>query len=340
MPEYLVHVGPHKTGTTYLQLRFAAARERLRQRRVIYPAEWSSTEDEPSHRKLVIGLREGHVGQLQSQFERIERSGPECVLISAEGINQLEPSALRLLKTLTHGHPISVMFYCRRWSELLPSLWQEKVKHGHDETFAEFFSANMSDPFNSPVLNFARRLDIYVDIFGRKNIKLVSYSNVCDSTIDLAGHFFDSFLPKHRSLLDDSPNLKVARPNQSLPPLDIEVIRALNSLNIRHGKPPTDALRNWYLAHAGRFDLAGLFSAIQANRATVSFSDASSGTQGLLETLSAAYADLMVQPARSEYLFAPRQAQIVFFHQYYLADRSARHALDEMYQAFRNECHV
>jgi hypothetical protein len=143
MPRYLIHVGPHKTGTTYLQLRFDAARERLRHHGVAYPIAWSSADTEPSHRKLVVALREGRTDQLRSEFDRIERDDPEYVLISAEGLNHLQEPALALLKTLTRGQPVTVIFYCRRWSDLLPSLWQEKIKHGYDETFPEFFSLNL-----------------------------------------------------------------------------------------------------------------------------------------------------------------------------------------------------
>jgi hypothetical protein len=335
MPAYLIHVGPHKTGTTYLQLRFDAARERLRQTGVAYPSEWSSSEGEPSHRKLVVGLRESRVAQLRSQFDSIERNDPDYVLISAEGINHLEQSALALLKALIGDHPVTIIFYCRRWTELLPSLWQEEVKHGYDETFPEFFSVKISDPCDSLVMNFGLRLDIYANIFGRENIKLVSYSNLGDSNIDLAHHFFDTFLPQHRSLIDDSPHSRVVRPNKSLPPLEVEVIRALNSFNIRNGtRPPSSALREWYMQHAGQFNLADIYSAIQANTATLRFSDGSSATRQLQEMLSTEYADLMAPPARLGYLFEPRQAEIVYFQQRYLGDRAARLALDEIYSAF------
>jgi hypothetical protein len=339
MPKYLIHVGPHKTGTTYLQLRFDAARERLRQQGVVYPIEWSSSEHEPSHRKLMVALREARIAQLKSQFETIERNDPEYVLISAEGLNHLQQPALELLRTLVGSHPVTVIFYCRRWSELLPSLWQEKIKFGYDETFPEFFADNVSDPSESPIMNFAHRLDVYARVFGRDNIRLISYSNLRDNGIDLAEHFFDVFLPRHRSLIDGLPDLAVAWPNQSFPPLVIEVIRALNALAVSNGTPPPDAtLRGWYMVNAGRFELTDLFLAIQQNQATLRFSDASPGAQRLQEILSTIYGDLMVQPTPPRFLFSPRQADIVYFQQRYLADRLSRQALEDVYTTFRAEC--
>src|SRR5208337_3002789 len=103
--------------------------------------------------------------------------------------------------------------------------------HGYDETFPEFFSANIGDPLASHVMNFAYSLDKYSSAFGKENIRIVSYSNVCDDELDLAEHFFDTFLPQHRSVLDGLPPIANARPNQSFPVLDIEMIRVLNSFH-------------------------------------------------------------------------------------------------------------
>jgi hypothetical protein len=337
LTKYLIHVGPHKTGTTYLQLRLDAARQRLRQGGVVYPAEWSSTETEPSHRKLMIGLRDGRIGQLKSQFEVIERDKPGYVLISGEGINLLEQPAVELLKTLVGSHSVTIIFYCRRWSELLPSFWQEEVKHGCDKTFPEFFAKNVTDPFGSAVMNFGKRLCLYADVFGRKNIKLVSYSNLSDEVIDMAEHFFDSFLPQYRALIDDLPAPPLDRPNRSFPPRDIEAIRALNFIHRRNGELPGPGLRGWYMANSGRFNVADLHTAMQENITSLQFSDAAAGAQQLQEMLFATYGDLMVQPTKPRRLFSPRQANIVYFCRRYLSDAMARQALEDLYAAFRRE---
>jgi hypothetical protein len=337
MTKYLIHVGPHKTGTTYLQFRFDAARQRLRQGGVVYPAEWSSTETEPSHRKLMIALRDGHVGQLKSQFETIDRDEPDYVLISGEGINLLEQPALELFKTLVGGHSVTIIFYCRRWSELLPSFWQEEVKHGSDETFPEFFAHKATDPFDSTTMNFGKRLRLYADVFGRKNIRLVSYSNLSDEGIDIAKHFFDSFLPHHRALIDGLPALPLDRPNRSFPVFDVEAIRALNFIHKNNGELPGPTLRGWYMANASRFDLTGLHAAMRDNITTLQFSDASAGAQQLQEMLSVSYGDLMVQPATPRRLFSPRQADIVHIRQDYLTDAVSRQVLEDLYAAFRRE---
>jgi hypothetical protein len=334
LPRYLIHVGPHKTGTTYLQLRFGAARERLRHRGVAYPIEWSGGGGGPSHWKLFLDIRAAKVSYLSSMFEQIARTGAEDVLISAEDLDHLELKELGYLREALRGEQAMVIFYCRRWSELLPSLWQERVKHGYDETFPEFFAAHISTPLGSPVLNFARALDKYARVFGRENVRIVSYNNVCDDQLDLAEHFFDTFLPKHRAVLDGLPPLADARPNPSLPMLDIEVIRALNAFHAMNGGTRDAELRDWYLAHGRQFDLSELFSSIDSNMQTLRLSDASSAMARLHEEVLMRYPGQMVAPVRDGRLFESRARDINFAQPRYLMNRAAYAALQGVYAAF------
>jgi hypothetical protein len=334
MPRYLIHVGPHKTGTTYLQLRFDAARERLRHSGVAYPIEWSVGPSSPSHRKLFLDIRAANVSHLSSMFEQIARSGVEDVLISAEDLNHLEEKELGYLREALGGDQAVVIFYCRRWSELLPSLWQERVKHGLDETFPEFFATHISKPLASPVLNFAYALNKYARAFGRENVRIVSYSNVCDDRLDLAEHFFDTFLPKHRAVLDGLPPMADARPNTSLPMVDIEVMRALNSFHAMNGGKTGPELRDWYVAHARQFDLSELFSAIGSNMQTLRFSDASAAVARLHREVLTGYPGLMVAPVREGRLFDAQVHDISFAQPRYLMNRAAHAALEGLYAAF------
>lgn len=334
MPRYLIHVGPHKTGTTYLQLRFDAARERLRHSGLAYPMEWSGGPGGPSHQKLFLAIRAANVSDLSSMFEQVARSGVEDVLISSEDLNHLDEKELDYLREALGGDQAVVVFYCRRWSELLPSLWQERVKHGSDETFPEFFATHISKPLASPVLNFAYSLDKYARAFGRENVRIVSYSNVCDDGLDLAEHFFDMFLPNHRAVLDGLPAIANARPNPSLPMVDIEVMRALNSFHVLNGGNTGPELRDWYLAHARQFDLSELFSAIESNMQTLRFSDASAAVARLHQVVLTGYSGQMVAPVRGGRLFDAQVHDVSFARPRYLVNGAASAALEGLYAAF------
>jgi hypothetical protein len=335
MPAFLIHVGPHKTGTTYLQLRLAAARDRLRTHGVWYPDVWDSAPGEPSHRKLVVALRERREADLRAQFAEIRRSGPDVILISAEGIGHLDHTALDLLASLIGADPVTIIFYCRRWSEILPSLWQETVKHGDDDTFPEFLARHLADPIGSPVLNLTHAVDRYASVFGRSNVAVVSYSNICDQRLDLAEHFVANFLPHFRQMAADLPGSREQRPNQSLSAQDIEIIRALNSFSFRDGLPRASRLRDWVFQQRGSLDLSALYSVIDSSMTTLRLSDASAALDLLHKRIFEAWHDRLTQPCLSGLLFEPRAVDLRFASSRYLTNAAAQGRFAEIYAAFQ-----
>ena len=128
------------------------------------------------------------------EFEFLNGSGNETVLLSAEDLVGLSAANILTLRSLLGGASARVIFYCRRWSELLPSGWQELVKHGHTMTLPEFFSAHVVNAPGSNIINYGQALDRYAEHFGLENISLVSYSNIIDNNGDLFVHFCRNFL--------------------------------------------------------------------------------------------------------------------------------------------------
>lgn len=332
MPTYLLHIGPHKTATTYLQLKFAAAREHLRERGMIFPAEWCASVWNPSHVGLVEGLRTRQYEALRSVFEGF--GDAELVLLSAEDLSHLEQAEVEALAELINGHPTTVIFYCRRWSELLPSIWQERVKHGHYDTLAEYYSANINDPYTSPVVNFSLVLRRYAQVFGQKNIKIVSYSNLDDAGIEIAEHFFTTFMAMQIDILERLPPLANARPNRSLPLVESEIIRVLNALHAARGMPRGTELREWYLRDGRKLGTASLIEAITAHTQTVIFSDAVPDLQRLHDDLTASFGDMVVSPLAKAGLFSPSERAVAIVQPDYLDQVHAREELNRIYLAF------
>ena len=193
MPRYLIHVGPHKTGSTYLQGRFHSTRAMLLGRGVMYPELWQG-KDKYSHPELPRKLRAGADHELMDEFEFLNSSDNDTVLISAEDLVGLSAANILTLRSLLGRASARVIFYCRRWSELLPSGWQELVKHGHTNTLPEFFSAHVVNAPGSNIINYGQALDRYAEHFGLKNISLVYIAISLMTMGDLFVHFCHNFL--------------------------------------------------------------------------------------------------------------------------------------------------
>jgi len=82
MPRYVVHIGPHKTGTTYIQSRLDAARDRLRAVGVTYPATWRAGDAVPSHLRLFERIRHRQFSELQRELAELAVDADGLVVVA------------------------------------------------------------------------------------------------------------------------------------------------------------------------------------------------------------------------------------------------------------------
>ena len=129
MPKFVVHIGPHKTGTTYLQSCFLALSHEMQSSGVLYSTDWQADRG-PGHADLARRIRTGRDIVLETEFASLSKSAYETILISAENLSPLAPAHIQYLKNLIGDQQTQIVFYIRRPAELLFSTWQEGVKHG------------------------------------------------------------------------------------------------------------------------------------------------------------------------------------------------------------------
>lgn len=131
----IVHIGPHKTGTTAVQGAFADARPRLGEHHLHYPGRgWQVFRP-----ALALTGSKGPrgVGQVDAQaWERlvreIESHGPDRTLISSESLSRAEPDRIARLRADLDPERVQIVAMVRRYDKLLPSLWQQRVVNGYD----------------------------------------------------------------------------------------------------------------------------------------------------------------------------------------------------------------
>jgi hypothetical protein len=325
MPRYVVHVGPHKTGSTYLQSRFAQLRPYLASRGIIHPAIWNEG-DEVSQFPLFRRLRAGD-GGLEAEFAALNRSSYDVVLISAEDLVELTQDESGRMAELVGVQPIDIVFYCRRWSELLYSAWRELVKQGYSVLFPELLAAEIIDPFASELLNFQIRLDRLSRVFGRDCIRLVSYSHLVDHSIDLFEHFARSFLGL-RDLPMPAPELI----NSSPDPIDTETLRILHALHWVRSGTRDPRLSTEYLQHKDLLDIGAVAAAMQSDMHSLVIDDDAFGLRSLHHELLRQYGDRLVEPRPGQLLFAPGRAELPLVGQRYLLVDGVFDAVDRIYR--------
>ena len=142
-----LHLGTPKSGTTSLQAILGRNRRRLRKQGYLYPG------DNPSHFIEVLGLRDGgfrgHSYQSsEGAWERLVTEvgrfkGP--ALISHEILGGTKRQVVRRAVDSFGGRPVRAVITCRDLGRQLPAAWQEGVKNGDQESFAEFMDAALAE---------------------------------------------------------------------------------------------------------------------------------------------------------------------------------------------------
>jgi hypothetical protein len=311
LPSYLIHIGPHKTGTTYLQRSFDKLRPALAARGVCYPDYWGGSD---GHHSLVEQLWRSDDRRAKAEFDRLNRAGFETILLSSETFSYLSDDDVRRLHALFGGEPATVVFYCRRWSELIPSSWREMVKHGSLLTMPEFALSCLSDPVASKVVNFDLVLARFATVFGAENLRIASYNGVLKANEDLLTHFCRCFLD-----WPDVPPTGFGQVNVSLDLVDSEIIRVLNALEWTRSREARQRLYHRFMNARQDLPVRWLVErSMQYVVDRVSIDDAAPALAQLHAGIVERYRQALVPPAPDGALFEPHASDVLYIRPDYL----------------------
>ncbi|OED35828.1 hypothetical protein AB833_29280 [Chromatiales bacterium (ex Bugula neritina AB1)] len=216
----IVHVGPHKTGATYIQRQCVNHRHFLKDNGVLYPETGITGFGHHAIVKAVRHKKWTTTDLYQNYMEEI--ADQEKVLLSSENFTLLREKDWLYFKN-TIENP-SILYFARPISDLLPSLWQTMILHGHSFSFPEFYMSTrgyneLLDPmFHS----YQKQLDNYLDIFGQDSITLFGYSDLLASEKDIFECLIDKSFDIDISVTDKRYF------NESRNHYQIELLRLLN----------------------------------------------------------------------------------------------------------------
>lgn len=182
----LLHIGPHKTGTTALQMQLAESRNALG------TAGWIYKD------RLDCGISVHAIGDMLStgQLKRAQPAMAELssftqnMILSSENFSRLHANHIRLLAEATADFDVTIIYYIRNPLQRLFSAWQEWVKHGYSFTFPEYIMARLANFMADPEVNDLARIKRWKTNFPRADFRVENY----DIINDVPGDFFRKFL--------------------------------------------------------------------------------------------------------------------------------------------------
>jgi hypothetical protein len=232
----LLHIGPHKTGTTAVQSAFHAAREQLAALGVTYPGPQAAPHGAVLAR---LGINRGWNDAIPPGPRRMwhrlcAQTSPAAtsntVVVSSESLCHAGPrQATAICEELRPG-PVTVVITLRPLADVLPSAWQEYVKSGWTVGYDEFLQSVLRDrpAADGPTPTFWQRhahgrlVRRWSSVVGADSVVVI----VADpQDPDLVLDAFENLLglPEHTLIADAGPI------NRSLRAAEIEFVRAVNA---------------------------------------------------------------------------------------------------------------
>lgn len=336
--KFVLHIGPHKTGSSYIQLECATCRDQLRQYGILYPRTWN--KEEFAHDAIYHQLRQKHDDFFFSNFgTAVAEAGPgiELMLISAENIEYLEPEAIEVIAKKFVPSCTKIVYYVRSWPALLSSTWQERVKHGATVTFAEHAAQHLDNPLLSAVLNYNIVLSRYAEVFGADHIELRIYDNLLDTGQDLFEDVIGLCLGTQSPLRG-----RGIKENASLTALDIEIVRLLNGVILGPSGALTTGVLNGYLALRRSSDEVERLSAeleivAAPYRRNLRLSSSSASMRVIEDAMIATYPHIGPRRVPDRLFDSERDAQTVFYSSDLLIDDTAKELITQLASEVRRE---
>ncbi len=226
----LLHIGPHKTGTTAVQGAFDLARARLAAHGVVYAGAGRqpllaalAVTGQPA---LLGGLEPGLTHWRQLAREVRGAAGQRAVVSSEFFAGADDAAASRIIEDLG-GEQVHVVVTLRPLARILPSQWQQYLQNGYCMPYLEWLDGILSKLPKTPTPGFWRRhrhdelVTRWATAAGTGNLTVIV---VDDSDRLVLLRTFESLLglPNGFLVLEDGVT------NRSLTLAEAEVVRLLN----------------------------------------------------------------------------------------------------------------
>jgi hypothetical protein len=240
-----LHIGPHKTATSYIQRNFDLNGKALLKAGWLYPGV--GTLDRKAHHDLArnwdIYLQpDGASFDALSALPRSLGRGVRNMVFSAEGFCRWTPERFRRLAEVLRDDELHLVYVVRDPLDIFYSYWAEEVKQGYSVSLPVRFTENFNDPFRSRLLNpqidLSRYLKIenvrlHVVLFDElKRTKRDIFEYVAIEVLNIAGVTVQS----------------TRRANQSYPVELTEFLRMLTARKAQGTRQIGSDLRNAFLA--------------------------------------------------------------------------------------------
>ncbi|KMS71624.1 hypothetical protein ACM01_26555 [Streptomyces viridochromogenes] len=228
----LLHIGPHKTGTTAIQGALFAAKDEMARHGVAWPA----TNRHPMEAVLAACARTGMMGDTapterhwERLLEQVRATGRRTSVISSEFFADApDGEAIERIVEQLGGDRVHVLVTLRPLARIMPSQWQQYVQNGLRMGYEDWLEHMLTKPpYEKPNPSFWRRhrhdrlVERWARVAGPERVTVVV---VDDRDREGLLRTFEALLGLPARLLRPVPDAT----NRSLTLAETEMLRNLN----------------------------------------------------------------------------------------------------------------
>jgi hypothetical protein len=328
-PRYVIHIGPMKTASTYLQRCIGGAAEDLKTHDVYVPRELTNGVHLNVHNPVLNALRnKERFDKMKPKVAAVNAAGHGTVLLSSEFFVFATPERLLRLRELLGTDDVTIAYMCRRWSDRITSLCFQSVFYGHTRTLPEFAARLMAGEDDEGDLDYALVWQRWADVFGRDALKIVPFSNIVDGKADI----FDRFCTDVLGITDVPEPPQMGRKAWvSSEPQEAELVRALNVIHAQHGGRVDPAMYRGFRALSKKLDLAPLFDAVAECECSFVLDDRNPSLDAVYARLEG-FADRLSSTRDGAHMFTRKARKASYFGQDYLLRDGVLERLRDLYK--------
>ncbi len=229
-----VHVGPHKTGTTYIQNLLMANHSRLADQGVLFPrrvfkAQARSIRELVDHPHPRDGGRPPE-GEWAKLVKQIDAWRGRSVVLSHEMLSRADPGDVATVRRAFDRYDLHVVYTARDLARVVPAMWQTALR-SRRRTRWDAYVAELREPAadssRAESFWYGQDAPAVLDRWGqglpRGNLHVV--------TVPPAGSRPEVLWQRFCSVLDIDPadhDLRIPRSNPSLGTAEAELLRRTN----------------------------------------------------------------------------------------------------------------
>lgn len=332
---FVLHVGPHKTATTWLQRNFhhnAAALEKLGW---LYPQTGERVaiahHDLSDNQKEILDEKSRKVAQIRKILDKAAEKNLN-ILLSSEGFDKWRPNALAKLRELVAPHELKIVYALRDPVSLVYSIWAQKVKTGGSKSFPEHYEEQVRKAGKSRSLDPLSDIEKFAAV-ENSSLTVLLYDEIRRQNRDIFDVFSEDILGVGKLPHDDAGT---ANDRESL-----EMTEFMRAMLARMGRWKGGERVNvgrvfkHMLLDSTRKDIVAAVAAVPQARRTMIVPRDDETLLKMERRLSKKYASMMV-PASGPKLFLEGPANCDYYDEKVLeADPKVRALLDELTQKFR-----